>query len=72
MWTLHEMPPPIAALNALAVAWQHLGSLDRVSRVVRLGVSIVSIGKHSGHVEAADRASELLREVFGTKRCLAG
>src|SRR5436190_1407781 len=28
----------LAALNALAVARQHLGSLDRVTRVVRLGV----------------------------------
>src|ERR1051325_3037326 len=29
----------LAALNTLAVARQHLGSLDRVARVVRLGVS---------------------------------
>src|SRR5690348_10215566 len=33
-----------AALNALAVARQHLGSLDRVSRVVRLGVYLASAG----------------------------
>ena len=32
----------LAALNALAVARQHLGSLDRVTRVVRLGVSIAT------------------------------
>jgi hypothetical protein len=31
-------------LNALAVARQHLGSLDRVRRVVRLGVSIATSG----------------------------
>ena len=31
----------LAALNALAVARRHLGSLDNVTRVVRLGVSIV-------------------------------
>src|SRR3954452_14836851 len=29
-----------AALNVLATARNHLGSLDRVSRVVRLGVSV--------------------------------
>ena len=29
----------LAALNALAVAREHLGSLDRVTRIVRLGVS---------------------------------
>src|SRR3984885_12865796 len=33
-----------AALNARAVAWQHLGSLDRVTRIVRLGVSVATIG----------------------------
>src|SRR5438270_12365734 len=30
----------LAALNALAVAREHLGSLDKVTRVVRLGVSV--------------------------------
>src|ERR1700688_3385613 len=30
----------LAALNVLAVARRHLGSLDKVSRVVRLGVSV--------------------------------
>jgi enamine deaminase RidA (YjgF/YER057c/UK114 family) len=30
----------LAALNALAVAREHLGSLDKVTRIVRLGVSV--------------------------------
>ena len=30
----------LAALNALAVARQHLESLDKVTRIVRLGVSV--------------------------------
>src|SRR5580658_1983621 len=30
----------VAALNALAVAKQHLGSLDKVRRIVRLGVAV--------------------------------
>src|SRR5689334_20343827 len=30
----------LAVLNALAVARQHLASLDRVTRIVRLGVSV--------------------------------
>jgi enamine deaminase RidA (YjgF/YER057c/UK114 family) len=33
-----------AALNVLAVARQHLGSLDKVTRVVRLGVSVATSG----------------------------
>src|ERR1700732_3787615 len=32
----------LAALNALAVARQHLGSLDRVKRIVRLGVLVAT------------------------------
>src|SRR4249920_2765537 len=30
----------LAALNGLAVTRQHLGSLDKVARIVRLGVSV--------------------------------
>jgi hypothetical protein len=59
------MPPQIATLSALAVARQHLGFLDRICHVVRLGASIAAVGEHSGHVEVADGASELLRDVFG-------
>jgi enamine deaminase RidA (YjgF/YER057c/UK114 family) len=54
-----------AALNVLAVAKQHLGSLDRVSRVVRLGVYIATAGGFSDHVTVADAASELLRDILG-------
>lgn len=55
----------MAACNGLAVARQHLGSLDRVKRVVRLGVSIATAGDFREHPKVADGASELLREVFG-------
>jgi enamine deaminase RidA (YjgF/YER057c/UK114 family) len=54
-----------AALNVLAVAKQHLGSLDRISRVVRLGVYIATAGDFSDQVKVADAASELLRDIFG-------
>ncbi len=54
-----------AALNALAVARQHLESLDRISRVVRLGVYIATAGDFSDHVRVADGASELLRDILG-------
>ena len=55
----------LAALNALAVARQHLGSLDKVTRIVRLGVSVVTSGDIRNHPKIADGASELLRKVFG-------
>jgi enamine deaminase RidA (YjgF/YER057c/UK114 family) len=53
-----------AALNVLAVARQHLGSLDRISRVVRLGVYIATAAGFSDHVTVADAASELLRDLL--------
>jgi len=53
-----------AALNVLAVARQHLGSLDRISRVVRLGVYMATVD-FSEHVTVADAASELLRDILG-------
>jgi enamine deaminase RidA (YjgF/YER057c/UK114 family) len=55
----------LAALNALAVARQHLGSLDRVTRIIRLGVSVATSGDVRDHPKIADGASELLQDVFG-------
>ena len=55
----------LAALNALAVARQHLGSLNKVTRIVRLGVSVATVGDVREHPKVADGASELLQDVFG-------
>ncbi|MDR3465580.1 MAG: RidA family protein [Xanthobacteraceae bacterium] len=55
----------LAALNGLALARQHLGSLDAVARVVRLGVSVATAGDVREHPKIADGASELLQDVFG-------
>jgi len=55
----------LAALNALAVARQHLGSLDQVTRIVRLGVSVATSGDVRDQPKVADAASELLQDVFG-------
>jgi enamine deaminase RidA (YjgF/YER057c/UK114 family) len=54
-----------AALNVLALTRQQLGSLNRVSRVVRLGVSVAATPEFTEHPQVADAASELLRDVFG-------
>ena len=55
----------LAALNVLAVARQHLGSLDKVTRIVRLGVSVATSGDVRDQPKVADAASELLQSVFG-------
>ena len=58
----------LAALNALALAKQHLGSLDKVTRVVRLGVSLVTTADFREHPKVADAASELFVSVFGSDK----
>ena len=58
----------LAALNALAVAKAHLGSLDRVTRVVRLGISLATTAEFREHPKVADAASELFVNVFGTDK----
>jgi enamine deaminase RidA (YjgF/YER057c/UK114 family) len=55
----------LAALNALAVVRQHLGSLDQVTRIVRLGVSVATSGDVRDQPKIADGASEILQDVFG-------
>src|SRR5512133_3224078 len=55
----------LAALNGLAVAREHLGSLDRVTRIVRLGVSVATSGDVRDQPKVAAAASELLQHVFG-------
>ncbi len=58
----------IACLNVLAAARHHLGSLDKVSRVVRLGVSLATDGDFREHPQVADAASEILVQVFGEEK----
>jgi enamine deaminase RidA (YjgF/YER057c/UK114 family) len=58
----------LAALNILAAAREHLGSLDRVTRVVRLGVFIATFGDFYDQPRVADAVSELFRDVFGIEK----
>ena len=57
-----------ATLNALSAAKEHLGSLDRVRRVVRVGVYLATSGDFYNQPMVADAASELLRDVFGEEK----
>jgi enamine deaminase RidA (YjgF/YER057c/UK114 family) len=58
----------LAAINALAVARQHLGSLDKITRIVRLGVSVATSGDVRDQPKVADGASDLLQDVFGPEK----
>ena len=55
----------IATLNVLSAARQKLGSLDKVTRVVRLCIYLATEGDFFDQPKVADAASELFRDVFG-------
>ena len=57
-----------AALSALAAAKKHLGSLDRITRVVRLGVFIATSGDFFDQPKVADAVSDLFRDIFGMEK----
>jgi enamine deaminase RidA (YjgF/YER057c/UK114 family) len=54
----------LTALNVLSAVRSHLGSLDKVTKVVRLGVYLATEGDFFAPPKVADAASELFREVF--------
>src|SRR6266496_6687298 len=55
----------IASLNALAVAKQHLGDLDRLKKMVKLTVLIATTEQFVDHAPVADGASDLFVQIFG-------
>jgi enamine deaminase RidA (YjgF/YER057c/UK114 family) len=55
----------IASLNALAVAKQHLGILDRLRKLVKLTVLLATTEQFTDHATVADGASDLFVQVFG-------
>jgi len=55
----------LATLNVLSAARNHLGSLDKVTRVVKLTTYLATEETFLAHPQVADAASELLRDDFG-------
>jgi len=54
-----------ALLNALSALRAEIGSLDNVSRIVRLNVLVNSTGGFTEQAQVANGASDFLLEVFG-------
>lgn len=54
-----------AGLNALAALQAQLGSLDRVERILRVGVFVASAPNFTEQPAVANGASDLFVEVFG-------
>jgi enamine deaminase RidA (YjgF/YER057c/UK114 family) len=57
-----------AALSGLAAAKQNLGTLNKITRVVRLGVFIATSGDFFDQPRVADAVSDLFRDIFGNDK----
>jgi len=55
-----------AGLSAISAMKAHLGSLDKVTRIVRLGIFMAASGDFFDQPPVADGASDLFRDVFGS------
>ncbi len=55
----------IASLNALAIAQEHLGNLDRLIKLVKVTVLMAATDGFSEHAVVADGASDLFVQIFG-------
>jgi enamine deaminase RidA (YjgF/YER057c/UK114 family) len=55
----------IASLNALAIAKEHLGSLARLKKLVKLTVLMATTEQFTEHASVADEASDLFVQIFG-------
>jgi enamine deaminase RidA (YjgF/YER057c/UK114 family) len=57
----------IASLNALAVAKEHLGDIDRLKKLVKLTVLMATTEQFTEHAPVADGASNLFAKIFGSE-----
>jgi len=57
----------VCALNALAAAHSVLGSLDTVTRIVKVNGFVASTPDFTGQPQVLNGASEVLAEIFGDK-----
>jgi enamine deaminase RidA (YjgF/YER057c/UK114 family) len=55
----------LASLNALAIAKEHLGTLDRLEKLVKLTVLVAVTGQFTELAPVADGASDLFGRIFG-------
>ena len=55
----------LAALNALAAAKEYVGDLDKIKKLVKLTVQLVTTEDFAEHAAVADGASNLFGQLFG-------
>ena len=56
-----------SSINALAIAKEALGSLDRIKRIVRLAGYVAAGPAFTDHPKVINGASDFLGEVFGAR-----
>ncbi|GHO46007.1 RidA family protein [Ktedonospora formicarum] len=57
-----------AALKALAAVSHFLGDVNRIRKVVRLGIALVTTEDFTQHAGVADGASDLFAQIFGDEQ----
>ena len=62
----------VASLKVLAAARKHLGTLDRIRKLVKLTVQVVTTEDFAEHAAVADGASNLFAEIFGRRPATSG
>jgi hypothetical protein len=55
-------------LNALAAASHFLGDVDRLQKVVRVGITLMTTEAFTQHAGVADGASDLFAQIFGKEQ----
>ena len=55
----------LAALNALAAAQEYVGDLNKIKKLVKLTVQLVTTEDFTEHAKVADGASNLFGQLFG-------
>jgi len=57
-----------AALNALAAASHFLGNVDRIQKVVRVGMALATTEAFTQHAGVGDGSSDLFAQIFGKEQ----
>ena len=60
-----QMAAKICVMRAVALLLKHLGSLDRVQKILQISAYIQSSVGFTQHSEVSDGASEVLYSIFG-------
>ena len=67
IWMMQKKSAKICAINILAQLKREFGSLDKISRIVKLSGFVNSAPEFTKHPLVINAASDMLFEIFGEK-----